>query len=51
MITTAVELRQLIAKDESGAVELKVNAPLPTELAERICGIANTRAGGVIIFG
>jgi ATP-dependent DNA helicase RecG len=46
-----VTLRQLIAGGESSTVEFKVNAPRPTELAERMCGMANTRTGGVIIFG
>jgi tetratricopeptide (TPR) repeat protein len=44
-------LRQLIAGGESATVEFKIKAPRPTELAERICGMANTRSGGVIIFG
>jgi ATP-dependent DNA helicase RecG len=44
-------LRQLIAGGESSTVEFKVNAPRPTELAERMCGMVNTRTGGVIIFG
>src|SRR5690348_8446580 len=46
-----VTLRQLIACGETGTVELKVNAPRPSELAERMCGMANTRTGGTIIFG
>src|SRR5215470_10273949 len=44
-------VRQLIAGGESGTVEFKVNAPRPSELAERMCGMANTRTGGTIIFG
>jgi ATP-dependent DNA helicase RecG len=44
-------VRQLIASGESSTVEFKVNAPRPSELAERMCGMANTRTGGVIIFG
>jgi ATP-dependent DNA helicase RecG len=44
-------VRQLIADGESGTVEFKLNAPRPTELAERMCGMVNTRAGGVIVFG
>lgn len=44
-------LRQLIASGESAAVEFKLKAPRPAELAERICGMANTRIGGRIIFG
>jgi ATP-dependent DNA helicase RecG len=48
---TEETLRQLISTGESGTIELKVNAPRPTELAERMCGMANTRSGGFIIFG
>lgn len=48
---TEEKLRQLIACGETGTVELKVNAPRPSELAERMCGMANTRTGGTIIFG
>jgi ATP-dependent DNA helicase RecG len=44
-------VRQLIAGGETGTVEFKVNAPRPTELAERMCGMVNTRTGGIIIFG
>jgi ATP-dependent DNA helicase RecG len=48
---TEETLQQLIAGGETGTVELKVNAPRPSELAERMCGMANTRTGGAIIFG
>ena len=44
-------LRELIAGGETATVEFKIKAPRPAELAERICGMANTRSGGVIIFG
>lgn len=44
-------LRQLITSGESGTVEFKIKAPRPAELAERMCGMANTCSGGVIIFG
>jgi ATP-dependent DNA helicase RecG len=44
-------LRQLIEGGESGTVEFKIKAPRPAELAERMCGMANTHTGGVIIFG
>ena len=42
-------LRELIAGGETGTVEFKIKAPRPAELAERMCGMANTRTGGVII--
>jgi predicted HTH transcriptional regulator len=48
---TEETLRQLIAGGETDTVELKINAPRPAELAERMCGMANTRTGGLIIFG
>ena len=44
-------LRQLIGGGESGTVEFKIKAPRPAEIAERMCGMANSRTGGVIIFG
>jgi ATP-dependent DNA helicase RecG len=44
-------LRQLIEGGESGTVEFKIKAPRPAEIAERMCGMANSRSGGVIIFG
>ena len=48
---TEETLRQLIAGGETATVEFKIKAPRPAELAERMCGMANTRSGGVIIFG
>ena len=48
---TEETLRQLIAGGESATVEFKLKAPRPAELAERICGMANTRTGGIIVFG
>src|SRR5215211_7991889 len=44
-------LRQIIASGETGTVEFKIKAPRAAELAERMCGMANTRTGGVLIFG
>lgn len=44
-------LRALIAGGETATVEFKIKAPRPAELAERMCGMANSRMGGVIIFG
>lgn len=44
-------LRGVIATGESATVEFKLKAPRPAELAERVCGMANSRTGGVIIFG
>src|SRR5215831_9993758 len=41
----------MIRDGESGTVEFKIKAPRPAELAERMCGMANSRTGGVIIFG
>lgn len=45
------QLRQLIAGGETATVEFKSSAARPVDIAERMCGMANNRAGGVIIFG
>lgn len=44
-------LRQLIAGGETPTVEFKSSAARPIDIAERMCGMANNRAGGIIIFG
>ena len=44
------ELQQLILRGETSTVELKVAPPRPTELAERLCGMANAQ-GGILIIG
>ncbi|WP_129674363.1 helix-turn-helix domain-containing protein [Candidatus Chloroploca sp. Khr17] len=44
-------LRQLIAGGETPTVEFKSSAARPIDIAERMCGMANNRAGGMIIFG
>jgi len=44
-------LRDLIAGGETPTVEFKSSAARPVDIAERMCGMANNRAGGVIIFG
>jgi hypothetical protein len=43
-------LRRLIRGGETATVELKVAAPRPVEMAERLCGLANAQ-GGVVIVG
>lgn len=45
------QLKKLLAGGETEAVEFKITPPRLGELAERICGMANTRAGGMILFG
>jgi len=35
------ELRQLIQDGETTTVELKAAVPRPSELVERLCGVAN----------
>lgn len=45
------KVRELIAEGESERVEFKINPPRPNDLADRICGLANTRSGGYIFFG
>src|SRR5256886_13180066 len=44
------ELKKLIQGGETNTVELKVAAPRATEMAERLCGMANAQ-GGMIIIG
>lgn len=44
-------LRALIAGGETATVEFKSSAARPLDIAARICGMANNRAGGLIIFG
>lgn len=43
-------LKMLIEGGETNTVELKVAAPRATEMAERLCGMANAQ-GGLIIIG
>lgn len=45
-----MELRRLIKGGETNTVEFKVAAPRATEMAERLCGMANAQ-GGLIIVG
>src|SRR5947207_3800013 len=44
------ELKALIQGGETNTVELKVAAPRATEMAERLCGLANAQ-GGLVIIG
>lgn len=44
-------LRHLIAAGETATVEFKSSAARPIDIAVRMCGMANNRAGGIIIFG
>jgi ATP-dependent DNA helicase RecG len=48
---TEETLRELIAGGETATVEFKSSATRPIEVAVRMCGMANNRAGGMIIFG
>src|SRR6266567_1345729 len=43
-------LTRLIKGGETSTVELKVAAPRPVDLAERLCGMANAQ-GGIVIIG
>src|SRR6266699_3253961 len=43
------ELKKLIQGGETNTVEFKVAAPRATEMAERLCGMANAQGGMVII--
>jgi ATP-dependent DNA helicase RecG len=51
VIMTEETLRALIAGGETGTVEFKSSGTRPIEVAVRMCGMANNRAGGIIIFG
>lgn len=51
MPLTEEELMKMLAGGETQTVEFKIKPPRPGELAERICGMANTRTGGTILFG
>ncbi len=42
-------VRQLIKSGETVTVELKLAVPRHTEMAERLCGMANAQ-GGVVIM-
>lgn len=44
------ELKRVIKGGETNIVELKVAAPRATEMAERLCGLANAQ-GGIVIIG
>lgn len=46
---TEVALKRLIQGGETNTIELKVAAPRATEMAERLCGMANAQGGRVII--
>ena len=43
-------LQRIIEGGETSTVELKVASPRPTEMAERLCGMANGQ-GGIIVIG
>src|SRR5947209_10260417 len=49
MKLSETELKALIQGGETNTVELKVAAPRATEMAERLCGMANAQGGAVII--
>ena len=44
------ELKKIIRGGETNTIELKVAAPRATEMAERLCGMANAQ-GGLVILG
>ncbi|MEI7554292.1 ATP-binding protein [Candidatus Chlorohelix sp.] len=45
------ELEALIRNGETSAVEFKIAPPRLSELAERLCGFANSKEGGKLIIG
>ncbi len=44
-----IELKKLIQGGETNTIELKVAAPRATEMAGRLCGMANAQGGMVLI--
>src|SRR5260370_38955657 len=44
-----IELKKIIEGGETNIIELKIAAPRATEMAERLCGMANAKGGMVII--
>src|SRR5579859_2404248 len=44
------EMKRLIRGGETNTIELKAAAPRATEMAERLCGMANAQ-GGMMIIG
>lgn len=50
MVFSELEIKQLIAGGETNKVEFKVASPRPSEIAERLCGMANAY-GGVLLIG
>jgi ATP-dependent DNA helicase RecG len=47
----SAELRAIIQKGETGSVEFKVATPRELEVAQRLCGLANSQTGGLFIVG
>ncbi len=45
-----LSLQRIIEGGETSTVELEVASPRPTEMAERLCGMANGQ-GGIIVIG
>ena len=50
-IATLEALLENIKNGESSTLEFKIAPPRPAELAERLCGFANSRVGGTLIIG
>jgi ATP-dependent DNA helicase RecG len=44
-------LKKLITEGETSRVEFKLNSPRQGDLAERLCGFANSQLGGMVIIG
>ncbi|NWJ98482.1 MAG: putative DNA binding domain-containing protein [Chloroflexi bacterium] len=45
------ELKVLIQGGETATIEFKLNPPWAAEMAQRLCGFANSPLGGILIFG
>jgi predicted HTH transcriptional regulator len=44
-----IALKKIIQGGETNTVELKVAVPRATEMAERLCGMANAQGGMIVI--
>ena len=47
----SVDIQNLIGRGETADIEFKVALPRLSELAERLCGFANTPGGGTVVIG
>jgi predicted HTH transcriptional regulator len=51
LVTNPDTLRYLIAGGENATIEFKLNSPRLSDLADRVCGFANSPLGGMLVIG